>query len=188
MTSIVDALQSRVSSPKLCEPGPTRSDVETLVRCAVRAPDHGRLKPWRFVVVEDDGRAALGELFERALLAKDADASEQKRAKTKLMPLRAPLVIVAIANVTTSHKVPVMEQVIATGVAVQNMQLAAIELGYGAIWRTGGMASSSVVRNHFELEPEDQIVGFLYVGTPVGEARSPVAQDLESCVEYWDKG
>lgn len=188
MTSIVDALQARVSSPKLCEPGPTRPDVEVMMRCAVRAPDHGRLKPWRFVVVEGEGRNALGELFERALLAKDADASEQKREKTKLMPLRAPLVIVAIANVTTSHKVPVMEQVIATGVAVQNMQLAAIELGYGAIWRTGDMASSSVARKHFELEPEDQIVGFLYVGTPVGEARSPVAQDLESCVEYWGKG
>mgnify|MGYP000585215136 CR=1 FL=1 len=188
MTSIVDALQARVSSPKLCEPGPARHHVETLLRCAVRAPDHGRLKPWRFVVVEGEGRNALGELFERALLAKDADASEQKREKTKLMPLRAPLVVVAIANVTTSHKVPVMEQVIATGVAVQNMQLAAIELGYGAIWRTGDMASSSVVRKYFELEPEDQVVGFLYVGTPVGEARSPVAQDLESCVEYWGKG
>ncbi|OUS03702.1 hypothetical protein A9Q81_06945 [Gammaproteobacteria bacterium 42_54_T18] len=185
MTNVVDALQARVSSPKLSEPGPTRSHVETLLRCAVRAPDHGRLKPWRFIVVEGEGRSALGELFEKALLAKDANASEQKRDKTKLMPLRAPMVIVAIANVTTSHKVPVMEQVIATGVAVQNMQLAAVELGYGAIWRTGDMATSSVVRNHFALEPEDQIVGFLYVGTPVGEARSPVAQDLGSCVEYW---
>ena len=126
MTSIVDALQARVSSPKLCEPGPSKSHVETMVRCAVRAPDHGRLKPWRFVVVEGDGRVALGKLFERALLAKDADASEQKRDKTKLMPLRAPLVIVAIANVTTSHKVPAIEQVISTGVADQNMKLAAI--------------------------------------------------------------
>ncbi len=185
MTNVVDALQARVSSPKLCEPGPTRSHVETLLHCAVRAPDHGRLKPWRFVVVEGEGRNALGELFEKALLAKNPDASELKRDKTKSMPLRAPMVIVAIANVTTSHKVPVMEQIIATGVAVQNMQLAAVELGYGAIWRTGDMATSSVVRNHFSLEPEDQIVGFLYVGTPVGEARPPVAQDLESCVEYW---
>jgi len=185
MTDIVDALQARVSSPKLCAPGPTKSHLDTLLRCGVRAPDHGRLKPWRFIVVEGEGRGAMGALFEKALLAKNVDASEQKRDKTRSMPLRAPMVIVAIANVTTSHKVPVLEQVIATGVAVQNMQLAAIELGYGAIWRTGDMANSSVVRNHFTLEPEDQIVGFLYIGTPVGEARTPVEQDLESCVEYW---
>ncbi len=185
MTNIIDALQARVSSPKLCEPGPTRPQVELMLRCAVRAPDHGRLKPWRFVVVEGGGRDALGELFEKALLAKDSGASEQKRDKARSMSLRAPMLVVAIANVTTSHKVPVMEQVIATGVAVQNMQLAALELGYGAIWRTGDMASSSVVRNYFTLEPEDQIVGFLYVGTPVGEARPPVVQDLGACVEYW---
>lgn len=184
MTSIVEALQARVSSPKLCEPGPTRPEVETMLQCAVRAPDHGRLKPWRFVFVEREGLEVLGGVFEKALLAKDPEASEQKRLKTKAMPSRAPLVVVAIASVTTSHKVPVLEQVVATGVAVQNMQLAAIELGYGAMWRTGDMAYSSVVRKHFELEPEDQIVAFLYVGTPTGEPRTATMQDVNECAEF----
>lgn len=187
MTDLINALQARVSSPKLTEPGPSRSDVETLLKCAVRAPDHGRLKPWRFVVVEGEGLVALGGLFEQALLAKDPSASEQKREKAKAMPLRSPMVIVVIANVTTSHKVPVVEQIAATAAAVQNMQLAAIEQGYGAMWRTGDMASSSVVKKHFSLEPEDQIVAYLYLGTPVGEPRAASTQDLAECVEFWDK-
>ena len=187
MTDIITALQARVSSAKLTEPGPSASQVETLLKCAVRAPDHGRLKPWRVVVVQGNGLVALGELFEQALLAKDPDVSDQKREKAKAMPLRAPMVIVVIAKVTTSHKVPVLEQIAATAAAVQNMQLAAVEQGLGAMWRTGDMANSSVVKKHFNLEPEDQIMAYLYLGTPVGEPRAASVQDLAECVEFWDK-
>ncbi|OUS23759.1 hypothetical protein A9Q99_27380 [Gammaproteobacteria bacterium 45_16_T64] len=187
MSSVTDSILRRVSSPKLCSPGPARSEVLKIVECATRAPDHGRLKPWKFVVVQGEGLEALGALFEKSLLSSTPEASEAKKTKTRSMPLRAPLIIVAIAKVTAEHKVPVIEQVAATAAAIQNMQLAAIDLGYGAMWRTGGMAYSEVVRAHFDLEAEDQIVGYLYLGTPVGEPKEIKPQEMSECVEFWDK-
>lgn len=187
MSSLIETINQRVSSPKLGLPGPSRSEVMDLLACGVRAPDHGRLKPWRFVVVEGNGLEAMGEMFEASLLNANPEANDAKRAKTRAMPLRAPLIIVAIADVTVGHKVPVIEQIAATSAAIQNIQLAAVDMGFGAMWRTGDMAYSSVVRKHFGLKAEDQIVGYLYLGTPVGEPKEIKRQDLKECVEFWDK-
>lgn len=184
MTDIIEAIQKRISIPRLNAPAPGQEQLETLFSCAVRAPDHGRMRPWRFVVMQGDALARLGLVFEQAGLSGDPGADEGKRARWRDMPLRAPMVIAAIAKVKPNPKVPDWEQVVAVAVAVQNIQLAARELGFGTMWRTGEMTVAPEVREHFEMAGTDRLVAFLYIGTPEGEARAPEFQPLAQCVEY----
>ena len=133
----LDALLNRVSAPRLMAPAPDAAQRELLFRAALRAPDHGQLKPWRFLTVEGEALVQLGELFARAL---PADASPEALTKARAMPLRAPLLVVVIARVQASPKVPEQEQVLAAGCAAHGILLAAHAQGIGAVWRTGDMA------------------------------------------------
>ena len=181
MSKIVTAIQQRVSNPKLIEPAPDRAVLETLFRCAVRAPDHGRLRPWRFVVCVGEALNALGEAF--AASEPGCDATRHQRLKN--MPLRAPMIIVVVAKLDDQHKkVPVWEQQVAVGIATQNIQLAAQELGYGTMWRTGEMTEATAVRDHLNLTENEQIIAFLYIGTVDGQPRKADFQPLDSIVEY----
>jgi nitroreductase len=121
----LDALLNRVSAPRLCEPAPDAGQRELLFRAALRAPDHGQLRPWRFLTIEGAAREQLGELLAQAL---PADASPEALNKARAMPLRAPLLVVVIARVHEHPKVPAQEQVIAAGCAAHGILLAAGEL------------------------------------------------------------
>ena len=186
MSSVIQNLQNRVSRPKVGLPVPNREQLETLFSCAVRAPDHGRMRPWRFIVLQGNALRALGQAFEQAGVAGDPAADEAKRTRWREMPLRAPMIIVTVAQVKPNPKVPDWEQVAAVAAASQNIQLAAAELGFGVMWRTGDMTTAPAVKHHLGLASSDQIVGFLYLGTPEGDARPPEFQPLDQCVEYRD--
>ena len=165
------ALHQRVSSPRLCDPAPVGEIRENIFRAALRAADHANLRPWRFLVVEADDRNALGALFERVELAENPALEELQRERLRKMPLRAPLVVVAIASCKEHPKVPESEQVIAAGAAVQNMLTAAFAQGVGAYWRTGKLSFHRSVAEGLGLTANEQIVGFLYLGTPEGRAK-----------------
>lgn len=167
----LEALQNRVSSSRLVAPAPAGEPLQAIFRAALRAADHGNLRPWRFLVVEGDDRKALGELYEQAALADTPDLDESQRQRFRAMPLRAPMVVVAVANCREHPKVPELEQVIATGAAVQNMINAAFAQGIGAYWRTGALAYHPRVAAGLGLESNEQIVGFVYLGTPEGTAK-----------------
>lgn len=184
MSDFIQKIQNRVSNPRVGLPAPNREQLEVLFRCAVRAPDHGRMKPWRFVVLQGEALKSLGQAFEQAGLAAEPGADDAKRARWREMPLRAPMIIVTIACVKPNPKVPDWEQVAAVVAASQNIQLAACELGFGVMWRTGDMTVAPLVREHLGLGAADQIVGFLYIGTPEAEPRAPEFQPLDQCVEY----
>lgn len=170
---VIAALRARSSCPKLRAPGPAGPELDLMFRCALRAPDHGLLRPWRYVVFRDTAREELGKLFVAAELARNPGASPEALDKLRRNPLRAPLVIACIAKVAPDHpKVPRVEQVASMAAAVQNLQLAAEALGYGAMWRTGPMATDARVKEQLGAAPDDEIVAFLYVGTPDGERRS----------------
>ncbi len=181
MSEILNNLMYRVSNPRLIAPAPTRSELETLFRCAVRAPDHGRLRPWRFVVLEGEALNELGLAFE----ASQTDADEAQKQRLRSMPLRAPMIIVAIAKLDAEHKkVPVWEQQVAAGIATQHLQLAAKELGYGTMWRTGAMTEAQSVKRFFKMQSGEQIIAFLYIGHVDGEPRTAEFQNLDEIVEY----
>lgn len=159
------ALHERVSAPRLSAPPPSGEVLANIQKAAFRAADHGRMRPWRFLVLEGDGLHALGELFVRAEQANNADLSDKERQRAMAKPLRAPMVIVAIASPQVSPKVPEIEQLISTGAAVQNMITAAYAQHVGAIWRTGDYAYDRTVMAGLGLSEEEKIVGFLYLGT-----------------------
>lgn len=160
----IELLLNRVSMPNLEEPGPTDEQLDIMYRAALRAPDHGAIRPWRFMNVRGDARQKLNDIFLAAALADNPDLEEIKRNKFANLCNRAPLVVIAIAKVAEHPKVPVIEQQLAAGAAVQNMLLAAYAQGIGAIWRTGEMAFNSRVKQDLGLAANEQIIGFLYFG------------------------
>ena len=173
----LEALTTRVSVARLKEPGPTAEQLDRILRAAVRAPDHGVLRPWRFLVLRDEHRQRLGELFAEALRHDQPGLDEAALQRVREKPLRAPVMIVAMAKVDPESRIPEQEQVIATGAAVQNMMVAAHAQGIGAMWRTGAMARHPVVKRGLGLAERDIIVGFVYLGTPVENPPPPPEED-----------
>ena len=183
MNTVIELLQNRVSCPKLAAPAPAQDELEQILACAVRAPDHARLKPWFYHVLQGDALAKLGDTFVSALGTQEV--AQDKIDKTRNMPLRAPMMIVAVCEPKENAKVPVMEQILAVGASIQNMQVAISSLGYGSIWRTGDMAHANEVKALFGLSPQGEIVGFLYVGTP-DKLPSKPNTSIAEYVKYWD--
>jgi nitroreductase len=162
---VLDCILKRYSVSRLVEPAPSAIERQQILEAAVCAPDHARLKPWRFFWFSGEKRQDLGECFLQAKLKIQPDLPVEAQEKIKALPLRAPAVLVVAAQVCKNHKVPEIEQVLATGAAVQNALLAIDALGYHAIWRTGEFAYFDEVKQFIGLESKDHLVGFIYIGT-----------------------
>lgn len=182
----LDALLNRVSVPRLREPAPDAAQRELLFRAALRAPDHGQLRPWRFLTIEGAGRERLGELFASALAAGAAQVRPEALSKARAMPLRAPLLVVVIARPQAHPKIPRQEQLLSAACAAHGILLAAHALGLGAMWRTGELAYDARVAEGLGLSGEERIVGFLYLGTPERELRTPAQLQLADFVSAWE--
>lgn len=182
----LDALLNRVSVPRLQEPGPTAEQRRNLFTAALRAPDHAQLRPWRFLTVEGAAREQLGELFARAVAADNPKARPEALQKAQAMPLRAPLLVVVIASLRVQPKVPEEEQLLSAGCAAHAILLAAHAQGIGAIWRTGDLAYHPLVRAGLGLAEHERIVGFLYLGAPTGELRTPPRPEIGDFVSAWE--
>jgi nitroreductase len=156
----------------LHEPAPDGIELQTILESAMRAPDHASLRPWRFLIIRGDARRELGEVFADALCRRDPLADGAAREKEMTRPMRSPLIVAVCAEIVEDNpKVPVVEQVVACGAAAQNMLNAAHAMGYAGIMLTGKNAHDPFVKQALGLKPKDEIIGFLYFGTPDGEAR-----------------
>jgi nitroreductase len=165
---LFDAIASRSMAKGLSEPGPTPEQLEQLMRAAAHAPDHGRLKPWRFIAVNGAAREsfanAVAEAKRDQIPAFTDEQMELEREKIR----RSPSILVAGCAVRKDiAKVPEIEQVIAVGAAVENLLLAANDLGYGVMWKTGAAAYSARVKAAVGLAADDHIVAILHLGTKV---------------------
>jgi nitroreductase len=180
----LQALRERVSVSRLVDPAPDAAQRERLFEAAMRAPDHGQLRPWRLLTVEGDARHALGELLAQAAADK-ADASEAAIEKARKGPLRAPLVVVAIAVVKPHPKVPASEQVLTAGCAVHGLLVAAYAQGIGAMWRSGELSFAPSVAAGLGLADHEQIIGFIYLGTPAHEVKPAGRASAEGMVAAW---
>ncbi len=185
MNETIEQLLHRNSAPKLTDPGPDRSTLDYMFRAAVRAPDHAWLQPWRFLTIEGEARAQLGEVFLESLLRKDPGADDTARSAALASPLRAPLMVVVICRYTEHPKVPRWEQVISAGCAAHAMMLAAEAQGYAAIWRTGSYAEDPLVAHELGLEDNESIVGFLYFGSREGRAKPLPERPVNDYVQAW---
>ncbi len=178
----IDQLFSRQSPWPLAAPAPSQEELDLVIDAALRAPDHGLLKPWRFVIIEGEACHAFGEVLAQAAMVRDpSDDGERFRKKA----LAAPVIIVLGAHIKVNHKVPQIEQVLAVGAGAMNMLNTLHILGYGGFWATGANSYDPHVKEALGFAPTDQIIGFLYVGTPE-ETPVPVARVApEGFVRQW---
>ncbi|WP_328186852.1 nitroreductase family protein [Marinobacter sp. OP 3.4] len=182
MNTITRAILDRSSEPRLKAPAPSRDVLDLALACAARAPDHALLRPWRYLVVEGEALKALGRLFETSA---PEDASEAQREKLRRSPLRAPMVLVAIASPVSHPKVPAHEQEYSCAAGAAYLVLALQAEGYGAMWRTGAVAESAVVRDGLGLKEGESIVGFIYTGTVDGSKPRVPRPELSDFVSDW---
>jgi nitroreductase len=185
MMEAMDLLLGRHSATRLGSPGPDQAALESMLLAALRAPDHGRLRPWRFIVIPEERREAFGDLLARTLQAREPGVSADELERERGKALRAPVIVVAAAHLRRDHKIPEVEQLLATGAAAQNVMLAAQALGFGAMWKTGGPAYDAAVKQELGLDAEDAIVGFLYIGTETGEPSPARRPTLEGHMSVW---
>lgn len=189
MNTLLETLHSRQSVPasQLTEPAPNDEQLNQILQCAITAPDHGKLRPWRFIVIRDEARNALADVFVEAAKIREPDISEQKLERLREKPLRSPLIVVIVTTLTPEHpKAPEIEQTLSAGAATQLMQLGATALGFGSIWLSGANAYDETVKKALGVEQKDQITGFLYLGTPPEKPGPRRRPDVSDHVSLWN--
>lgn len=185
----IDFIQQRRSTPAkyLVDPAPAHDELQRILQAAESAPDHGALHPWRFVIIGPDQRAALGDLFVRALLRRAPNTLPALLERERERALRAPMLIAAIASIETEHpKVPAVEQLLAAAAATQQLMLASNHLGYGTVWLTGGRVYDRYVMTELGLTEHEQLLGLINIGTPSADAPDAVIQRPLAPVAYWN--
>ncbi|QQD19623.1 nitroreductase [Spongiibacter nanhainus] len=178
-------LQQRSSSARLIEPAPSEAELNEILIAASRAPDHARLRPWRFRLVQGEAREHLGQVFADAAAVRNPDCSDSDLQRFKAQPLRAPLILVVSAVVVEHPKVPPIEQQLAAGCAAYGALLATEALGYAGIWRTGAHAFDRTVMRGLGMADNEEIVGFLYIGSRDGGRKTLPEPVLSEFVQTW---
>ena len=175
-------LLQRQSCGALEAPAPEGEALQLIIQAALRVPDHQRLHPYAFIIASGDGLQRLGAIMQRAAIAAGKPADVVRRSIR--MPSRAPMVIVVVVTPRPHDVVPVFDQQLAAGCAVMAMQMASQALGFGGIWRSGWFMYDRLMHRELDLRDEDQIVGFLYLGTPKAVVPSPPAIDSDSFIRW----
>jgi nitroreductase len=164
----IESLITRSSAKTYGETAPTREHLAQVLQAAVRAPDHGRLRPWRFMIIEGNQRRKFGDMLAASALRRVPGLSEGDLQRERDKAMRAPLIILVACRVVPGTKVPAIEQILAAGAATQNILLALHALGYVATWKTGEAAYDSEVKRALGFAADDHIVGLVYTGSGLG--------------------
>jgi len=161
------ALDARRSVPSrlLGAPGPDAGQLQRLLTSASRVPDHGKLVPWRFLLISGDTRLRLGELLAARSRERDPQASAAAIEKDRQRFSFAPVIVTVVARLTPGHKVPEQEQLLAAGSVCFALLQAAQALGFGAQWLTGWAAYDPVIGARLGLAANERVVGFIHIGT-----------------------
>ena len=185
---LINWIKSRRSIGNLSIPAPTESQIKAAIDCAVTAPDHKKLQPWRFIVTQGNARHDLGRAF---LAAAEAQAvqegealSEKTRQKTYNMPLRAPVIITVVTQMQVHKKVPTFEQMLSAGAAVQNLILALQAQGFSTVWRTGLLCNEPAVKAYFGVGPDDYVTAFVYTGSSPCDMPTRKPIDIEPLLRF----
>ena len=163
---VFEAIYDRHSQGKV-KPDPVpRELIEKLLDAAVQAPNHDKVRPWRFVVLSGDSLNKLGDVMAASQQARHPEYPLEAFDKCRAVPLRAPVVIAVGVDTPSEEKVLEIENVAAAAAAIQNLLLAAHGMGLGAKWRTGEWARDSMVKEFLGFEAGQHIIGFIYLGYP----------------------
>ncbi|KAA0939687.1 nitroreductase [Psychrobacter sp. ANT_H59] len=185
---LINWIKSRRSIGNLSIPAPTESQIKAAIDCAVTAPDHKKLQPWRFIVTQGNARHELGRAFLVAAEAKAAQEgdtlSEKDRQKTYNMPLRAPVIITVVTQMQAHKKVPPFEQMLSAGAAVQNLILALKAQGFSTVWRTGLLCNEPAVKAYFDVSADDYVTAFVYTGSSPCDMPTRKPIDIEPLMRF----
>ena len=174
------ATRRSTSAVTLAEPAPTPGEVEALLRLAARVPDHGKLSPWRFIVLEPAFKGAFAERLEALALSRD-DA----RAAAKLAKLKTPPLGVAVVSSLKPGEIPDWEQELSAGAVCTTLLYSAQALGYGANWITDWYAYDPEARAILGLEPHERVAGFILMGTPREPPQERERPDPRALTTAW---
>ncbi|MDB5922966.1 MAG: nitroreductase [Betaproteobacteria bacterium] len=187
----MDAMQllhTRYSALKLGEPAPSAQALRAILESAAHVPDHGRLQPWRLILIVKDARLSLGDVLAEGLSRRNPLANEQTLARERQKALRAPLIIVVATRCDKSAKIPVIEQILSAGCAALSIMQGGFAQGLGAMWRIGDPAYDNTVKSALGIEVDDLIVGFIYVGTEIGDPGTRPRRSVDEFAEHWAGG
>ena len=185
-SSALSLLKTRRSGrPRdLVEPGPDAEQLREILSVAMRVPDHGKLSPWRFVIVRKQDRRALEALLHCAFRIGCPEPTRQELEAVTRYANQAPVLVVVLSSPIEGHKVPVREQQLSAGAACMNLLNAAHALGFAGGWITGWPTYSEAVRRAFGGEGEN-IAGFMFIGTPGLPLEERPRPDYDSIVSTW---
>jgi len=185
-SSILSFLETRRSGKprELVGPSPTPDEMQRMLTIAARVPDHGKLTPWRFVLVGDDQRDDLARLLDRALAAEDPGAAPAIHEKADEFAHYAGQLVVLVSAPVEAHKIPVWEQQLSCGTAGMNLLTAAHALGFVAGWVTGWQAYSPLVNAAF-CSPGERIAGFIFIGHPARELEDRPRPEVADVAKPW---
>jgi len=179
----LDNILNRVSARKLSKPYPNKEEMKLVYKAALRAPDHAWLRPSSFIEVKDDGLDKLSKIFFNYGKS-SADISDEIAEKYKNAPYRAPMIIILVNSFKEHPKVPEIEQKLSTATAAQNIMLALNAMKYSCMWRTGKLAFNKSVQKSIGLKDNQEILGYIYVGTETGKKKRIPSLDIDQFVTY----
>ena len=185
-SSILSLLHSRRSGKprNMISPGPNEDQLDAILRAAIRVPDHGKLAPWRFIIVGPDQREALCDVLTSAYLDEKPDAGRLEIESLAQFAHQAPTLVIALSSPQTESKIPLWEQQLSVGAACMNLLNAAHALGYVGGWLTGWPAYSDAVRNAFG-DTHERIAGFIFIGSSKDELKERPRPDPATAISTW---
>ena len=187
MTEIIDFLLTRrsVTARNLTEPGPSKEQLDMILRAAHRVPDHGKLGPWRFIILKGNARAEFGEILGAAYKKENPDAFDELIEVEKERFQRAPVIVAVTSRITPEHKIPEWEQTLSSGAACMNMLNAAHALGLAAQWITEWPAYNEDVAKALGVGEKERIAGFIYIGTAAQPPDERTRPEISDIVTEW---
>lgn len=172
--------RASTSSRLLKEPGPSALELQALLQCAMRVPDHGKLTPWRFLVVQGDARQRLADAVVARRTRIEPQVAEEALAKDLLRFMHAPVVVTVIASLSLGHKIPEVEQMASASAVCMQLLNAAFAANFGAQWLTGWPAYDAVIASELGLKVNESVAGFIHIGSadaPAAERPRPNLSD-----------
>jgi nitroreductase len=173
----LEPLLTRRSTAALHPPAPSDDEIHAILTVATSVPDHGGLRPWRFVVISGDARAAFGEALAQAALEARPELDESPLERIRAKAFVAPVLIAVAARIDTSSKVPAWEQEASAACAGYAIALAAHQLGLGAIWKSAPVHEGVAIEKALDLAPDDRFLGWVNIGH-VGPDREPAMRSI----------
>ena len=187
MPDAVDLLKSRrsVAAQFLSEPAPDEAQLTEMLTIASRVPDHGKLAPWRFILVRGDARKQASEALAKRFRTLFPDVDQVKTEEQRSVLARAPLVVLVVSKAAPHVKIPEMEQLLSAGAAAMNLVHAAHALGFTAQWLTGWMAYDEEAGTILGLEPGERLIAAVHIGTSTVQGSERPRPPLSDIVSEW---